>query len=140
MMKALLLLGGLCLALCLALGLSLHKSARTGAALNALQARLDQAEDIQRAQERLMERLERHLNVTNAVLAAWHQDRDRLDSIRTETRQALKEALRDAPFNSWAETPAPAAAWSLLHSATDQPAPNPAPEPTPCPAPSLPRN
>ena len=65
-------------------------------------------------------RLERSIDNTNQVVAAWDQDRTTLANIRNTTRQAIKEAMRDETFKAWASAPVPADAWRMLRESIDQ--------------------
>lgn len=59
-------------------------------------------------------RLERSVRNTDEVLAKWNEDRTTLAEVRSATRQAIKEAMRDETFKAWASSLAPGGAWRLL--------------------------
>ena len=62
-------------------------------------------------------RLERSIGNTNEVLAKWNEDRTTLAEVRSATRQAIKEAMRDETFKVWASSLVPDSAWRLLNEA-----------------------
>lgn len=59
-------------------------------------------------------RLERSIENTDNILAGWNEDRTTLAGVRSATRQAIKEAMRDETFKAWASSLAPGGAWRLL--------------------------
>lgn len=66
-------------------------------------------------------RLQRSMENTDKVLAGWNEDRTTLAGVRSATRQAIREAMSDETFNTWASEPAPADAGRMLnaHIGTD---------------------
>ncbi len=77
------------------------------------------AQGVNKANEEATAQLKRSMNSTDAVLAKWNEDRTTLAEVRSATRQAIKEAMRDETFKAWASSPAPAAAWRMLREAVD---------------------
>ena len=49
-------------------------------------------------------RLERSIENTDNILAGWNEDRTTLAGVRSATRQAIKEAMRDETFKAWASS------------------------------------
>jgi hypothetical protein len=109
------LIGGLCAAL-LAVG-GLYQCTRLE--LAETRADLATAEKVNEANRTAMERLERSLENTDKILAGWNEDRTTLDSVRSATRAAIKEAMRDETLKAWLVAPAPADAWRLLNAPFD---------------------
>ena len=62
-------------------------------------------------------RLERSIENTDNILAGWNEDRTTLAGVRSATRQAIKEAMRDETFKVWASSLVPDSAWRLLNEA-----------------------
>lgn len=77
------------------------------------------AEGVNKANAEATARLERSMGNTDDVLAKWNEDRTTLAGVRSATRQAIKEAMRDETFKAWASSPAPADAWRLLNGSPD---------------------
>ncbi len=77
------------------------------------------AEGVNKANTEATALLERSMNNTDSVLLGWDKDRTTLDGVRSATRQAIKEAMRDEVFKTWASTLVPADAWRLLNQAGD---------------------
>ena len=59
-------------------------------------------------------RLEHNADVTDRVLTGWNDDRTALATVRSATRAAIKEAMRDETFKTWALSAVPPDAQRLL--------------------------
>ena len=73
------------------------------------------AEGVNKANAEATARLERSMGNTDDVLAKWNEDRTTLAGVRSATRQAIKEAMRDETFKAWASSLVPPDAWRLLN-------------------------
>jgi hypothetical protein len=87
--------------------------------LGAARTSLETAQAVNDANIQAQEKLERSMAATDKALAAWDQDRTTLAGVRAAARQAIKEAMRDETFRSWAVQPVPADAWRLLRETPD---------------------
>lgn len=87
-----------------------------GAKTDLVKTRAELSAAVQANEEnkKAIERLEHSIENTNAVLAEWNKDRTTLAEVRSATRQAIKEAMRDETFKAWASSLAPGGAWRLL--------------------------
>lgn len=83
------------------------------------QAKTDLAVAVEAAEQnrRAAERLERSLNNTNNILAAWQEDRTTLQGVRNAVRSDIKKAMKDESFKAWATVSVPADAWRMLEAA-----------------------
>ena len=97
------------------------------------------AEGVNKANAEATARLERSMGNTDDVLAKWNEDRTTLAGVRSATRQAIKEAMRDETFKAWASSLVPADAWRLLNETPGANGNGPA-ESADGPASGLPRN
>jgi hypothetical protein len=79
-----------------------------------IKGELATAQAVNAENARTMANLERSIQTTDKVLADWNQDRTTLAGVRNATRQAMKEAIHDENFKTWADSLVPSAAWSLL--------------------------
>lgn len=107
------LIAGLCAAL-LVLGW-LYRDANNE--LTDTKTALAVAVEANKANQESIARLERSIGNTDEVLAKWNQDRTTLAEVRSATRQAIKEAMRDETFKAWAASLVPDSAWRLLREA-----------------------
>ena len=107
------LIAGLCAAL-LVLGW-LYRDANNE--LTDTKTALAVAVEANKANQESIARLERSIGNTNEVLAKWNEDRTTLAEVRSATRQAIKEAMRDETFKAWAASLVPDSAWRLLREA-----------------------
>lgn len=107
------LLAGLCASLLL-LGWLYRGEVRGHADTKAALAVAEAVNESNRAE---IARLERSLENTDEILAGWNEDRTTLAGVRSATRQAIREAMRDETFKAWASSPAPADSWRLLREA-----------------------
>lgn len=80
----------------------------TSADLADTRTSLAVAEGVNKANEEATARLERSMGNTDKVLAGWNEDRTTLAGVRSATRQAIKEAMRDETFKAWASSFVPA--------------------------------
>jgi hypothetical protein len=103
-------------ALAIALGVLGVMYHRTSGELTETRANLSAAVEANRAQSEAIQRLERSIVNTDKVLAEWNTDRTTLAGIRNTTRQAIKEAMRDETFKTWASSLVPPDAWRVLGS------------------------
>ena len=90
-----------------------------GAKTDLVKTRAELSAAVQANEEnkKAIERLEHSIENTNAVLAEWNKDRTTLAEVRSATRQAIKEAMRDETFKVWASSLVPDSAWRLLNEA-----------------------
>ena len=88
--------------------------------LAATKTSLAAAEAANESNRAAIARLERSMENTDKVLAGWNEDRTTLAGVRSATRQAIREAMRDETFKAWASGVVPADAWRLLREAPDQ--------------------
>ena len=80
-------------------------------------ASLAVAEAVNESNQAEISRLERSMANTDKILAGWNADRTTLAGVRSATRQAIKEAMRDETFKAWASSSAPDDAFRLLGQA-----------------------
>ena len=107
--------GGLALAL-FVLGWKYHMASEELAVTKMSLAVAVEANETNKA---AIARLERSIENTDKVLAGWNEDRTTLAGVRSATRQAIKEAMRDETFKAWGAAPAPDDAFRLLGEAVD---------------------
>ena len=105
------LIAGLCAAL-LVLGWLYHSANNE---LADTKTSLAVAMEANKTNQAAIARLERSIGNTDEVLAKWNQDRTTLAEVRSATRQAIKEAMRDETFKVWASSLVPDAGWRLLN-------------------------
>ena len=86
----------------------------TSAELTDTRTNLAVAEGVNKANIEATARLERSMGNTDKVLSGWNEDRTTLAGVRSATRQAIKEAMRDETFKAWAVSPVPPDAWRML--------------------------
>lgn len=89
-------------ALCLALLVTGWQYRKTDAKLTDTQKTLAVAEAANATNLKAIERLERSIAATDKVVSGWNQDRQTLAGVRSATKQAIREAMRDETFKAWA--------------------------------------
>jgi transcriptional regulator len=106
---------GLCAALAV-IGLLYHNASGD---LDRARTDLAVAEQVMQADKVAIKRLEQNIAVTDRIMDEWNEDRTTLAQVRNTARQAIKEAMRDETFKSWAASLAPPDAWRVLGAAVD---------------------